>query len=123
MEALESVCTKATANAAPSVQPSSVLRSQQPPPPPYDLAEWREPLARWMESDCVAHWRLNGCVGRLHVAFSEWEAGKGEVPCTRAVFEALLQEQGFEIHPTLAFVDGLMLRADVDGDESVQKLL
>jgi hypothetical protein len=43
------------------------------------------------------------------------EVGQGEVPCSRAVFERLLLEQGWEIHPTLALVSGLSLRKYVDG--------
>lgn len=84
-----------------------------PTEPLYDPAEWRTAFARWMASDCIVHWRLHGSVGGLHVAFSEWEVGQDEVPCSRAVFEWLLREQGWEIHPVLALVDGLMLRKDL----------
>lgn len=57
------------------------------------------------------------------MAFSEWEVARGEVPCSRAVFERLLRQQHWEIHPALALAHGLMLRMDIEGDESVRKLL
>ena len=85
------------------------------PEPLPDPDEWREAFLRWLASECIAHWRLHGNLGGLHVAFSEWEVGQGEVPCSRTVFERLLVEQGWEIHPTLALVSGLSLRKYVDG--------
>jgi hypothetical protein len=111
LEALDSICTRTSANeSSPSLMPVAL------PPQPLDTPdEWREAFLRWIASDCIAHWRLHGSVGGMHVAFSEWEVGQGEVPCSRAVFERLLLEQGWEIHPTLALVDGLMLRKDIDG--------
>ena len=85
------------------------------PAPLPDPDEWREPFLRWMAADCIAHWRLHGNVGGLHVAFSEWMAGQGGVACSRAVFERLLVEQSWEIHPALALVSGLSLRKYVEG--------
>ena len=81
-----------------------------PPAPLYDPDEWREPLARWISSDCIPDSRLHESVGKLHVAFSEWEVGQGEVPCGRASFERLLIEHGWEIHRELMLVAGLMTR-------------
>ena len=72
--------------------------------------EWREPLARWMDSDCIRHWRLHESVGSLHVAFAEWAVGQGIAPCTRSTLEKLLLDQGWEITAELKLVAGLMLR-------------
>jgi len=94
-----------------------LLESAQTTPSPDcepNPAEWRTAFARWIASACVGHWRLHGGVGRLHVAFCESEVGRGAVPCSRADFEALLREQGWEIEQPLALVNGLMLRVDVD---------
>ena len=82
--------------------------------PSSDSAEWRAAFSQWVTTDCVGHWRLHGGVGRLHVAFCESEVGRGAVPCSRADFEVLLREQGWEIEQPLALVNGLMLRVDVD---------
>ncbi len=94
-----------------------------PPSPEQDPAEWREPLDRWIASQCVCHWRLHGNVGGLHVAFSEWEVEQHEPPCSRTVFERLLLENGWKMNPTLALVYGLSLRTYVCGDENLSKLL
>lgn len=102
-----------------SVDPYAPL----PPVPEQDPADWREAFVRWINSDCIAHWRLHGGIGRLHVAFSEWEIGQGEVPCSRAVFERLLREQSWEIEQPLALVSGLMLRKDIDGSGYFPELL
>jgi hypothetical protein len=114
MEALDSVCTKSTAKTPPPAPSSLELRLPALPPEPlHDPEDWREPLTRWIAADCISHWRLHSSVGRLHVAFSEWEVAQGEVPCSRAIFESLLRQQGREIHPTLALVSGLMVRKEL----------
>lgn len=106
MEALESVCTVTPASASvPAPIPAPL-----PPKPSVNLDHWRKPLARWMDSECIADCRLSESVGKLHVAFSEWEVAQGEVPCGRATFERLLIDQGWEIHRELKLVAGLMLR-------------
>jgi hypothetical protein len=111
LEALDSICTRTSVNESNlSLMPGAL------PPEPLDTPdEWREAFLRWIASDCIAHRRLHGSVGGMHVAFSEWEVGQGEVPCSRAIFERLLLEQGWEIHPTLALVSGLSLRKYVGG--------
>jgi hypothetical protein len=93
---------------------SAPMSAPLTPEPIQDPAKWRDPFSRWIVSACVGHWRLHGGVGRLHVAFCESEVGRGAVPCSRADFEALLREQGWEIEQPLALVNGLMLRVDVD---------
>jgi hypothetical protein len=106
MEALESVCMMAPVSASvPEPEPAPL-----PPKPSVNLDHWREPLARWMDAECIGHWRLHEGVGRLHVAFSEWMVGQGMEHCTRSTFERLLLEQGWDIHCELKLVDGLMLR-------------
>jgi len=92
------------------------------PEPIYYPDEWRDAFLKWMVSECIAHWRLHGNVGGLHVAFSEWEVGQGEIHCSRTVFEQLLVEQGWEIDPD-AFVPGLSLRKYVDGAGYFPELL
>jgi hypothetical protein len=112
MEALESVCTKPNAEHAGDAEGAIVPSVSEPelPEPSRDPAEWRDHFRRWVQVDCVSHWRLHGGVSGLHIAFCEWAVKRGEVPCSRSVFESLLREFGWAIHPTLALVEGLMLR-------------
>ena len=63
--------------------------------PPDDPAAWQKPFARWLDSACARHPRCFGDVGRLHIAFCEWESGRGSVPCNRKAFDVLLLESGF----------------------------
>ena len=80
--------------------------------PPHDPAEWREPFARWVNSDCASHWRVFGGVGPMHNHLCDWAIAQDDVPCTRETFEALLQELGFPISDGL--VAGLILRRDYE---------
>lgn len=84
--------------------------------PPHDPAEWREPFVRWLDSACVISPRCFGGLPALHIAFCEWEAGRGGVPCTRDTFERLLSELGFLVGEVagVALVCGLILRADFE---------
>jgi hypothetical protein len=84
--------------------------------PPHDPAEWREPFVRWLDSACVISPRGFGGVGCLHVAFCEWEAGRGGVPCTRDTFERLLTELGFLVGEVtgVVMVFGLTFREDLE---------
>jgi hypothetical protein len=87
--------------------------------PTDDPAEWREPFIRWLDSACVLSPRCFGGVGCLHIAFCEWEAGRGGVPCTRATFELLLSEFGLLIGEVrgAVLVSGLILREDFEAVE------
>ena len=87
--------------------------------PTDDPAEWREPFIRWLDSACVLSPRCFGGVGCLHIAFCEWEAGRGGVPCTRATFELLLSESGLLICEVrgAVLVSGLILREDFEAVE------
>jgi hypothetical protein len=84
--------------------------------PPNDPAEWREPFVLWLDSTCVRSPRCFGGVGCLHIAFCQWESGRGGVPCTRDVFERLLTERGFLIGEVsgVVLVSGLILREDFE---------
>jgi hypothetical protein len=84
--------------------------------PPHDPAEWQEPFVRWLDSACVLSPRCFGGVACLHIAFCEWESGRGEVPCTRDTFERLLRELGFLVGEVagLVLVSGLILREDFE---------
>ena len=84
--------------------------------PPHDPAEWREPFVRWLDFACVRSPRCFGGVTCLHIAFCEWESGRGGVPCTRDVFERLLTERGFLIGEVagVVLVSGLILREDFE---------
>lgn len=84
--------------------------------PAHDPAEWRESLTRWLESACVRSPRCFGGVGRLHIAFCEWEVGRGSVPCTRNDFEWLLAELGFLLGEVsgVVLVSGLTFREDFE---------
>ncbi|HWG21430.1 MAG TPA: hypothetical protein VG225_12940 [Terracidiphilus sp.] len=85
--------------------------------PPHDPAEWRKPFVQWLDSACVLSSRCFGGVGCLHIAFCEWEAGRGGVPCNRKTFERLLSELGFLIGEVrgVMLVSGLILREDFEG--------
>jgi len=48
-----------------------------------------------LNSACVRSPRWFGGVACLHIAYSEWEVQQDGVPCTREVFERLLEENGF----------------------------
>jgi hypothetical protein len=84
--------------------------------PLHDLAKWREPLSRWLDSVCVCSPRDFGGLNRLHIAFCEWEVQRGEVPSTRDIFKQLLTEKGFligEVAGTV-LVSGLTFREDCE---------
>jgi hypothetical protein len=84
--------------------------------PPHDPAEWREPVGRWLDSACVRDPRCFGGVAALHIAFCEWESGRGGVPCTRDTFERLLAELGFLTGEVagVVLVSGLTFREDFE---------
>jgi hypothetical protein len=84
--------------------------------PPDDPAEWRKPFARWLDSACALSPRCFGGVTALHIAFCEWEDGRGGVPCTRDTFERLLSELGFLVGEVdgVVLVSGLILREDFE---------
>jgi hypothetical protein len=84
--------------------------------PPNDPAEWRKQFARWLDSACVRHRRCFGGVGRLHVAFCEWQARRGGVSCNRDTFELLLKESGFLMGEVagVVLVSGLTFRGDAE---------
>ncbi len=81
--------------------------------PRPDPEAWREPVAEWLETECVRHWRWDSSVTSLHQAYCEWDVSRGWPPCNRETFAELLQEAGFLIPDKL--VSGLILRADLDG--------
>jgi hypothetical protein len=81
--------------------------------PRPDPDAWREPVAEWLESECVRHWRCHSSVSSLHQAYSDWDVSHGFPPCNRETFGELLQEAGFLIAGEL--VSALILRADLDG--------
>ena len=84
--------------------------------PPHDPAEWQEPFVRWLNSACVSNPRCFGGVGSLHIAFSEWEAGRDGVPCNRDTFELLLKDLGFLMGEVagVVLVSGLTFREDAE---------
>src|SRR5271165_4521476 len=51
--------------------------------PSQDPAQWREPFVRWLDAACVVSPRCFGGFGCLHIAFCEWDAGRGGLPCSR----------------------------------------
>jgi hypothetical protein len=80
---------------------------------PYDPAEWREPVATWLESKCVRNRRCYSGVRCLHRAYIDWELSHGDVPCPIDEFERLIQKSGFLIVDAMA--TGLILQTDLDG--------
>ena len=132
MDALNSVCSKPLEKetsvpesklptAAKALPAFSDLRASQriaepDSIPPNDPAEWRKPFARWLDSACVRHPRCFGGVGCLHIAFCEWESGRGGVPCNRDTFERLLVESGFLTGEVagVVLVSGLTFREDFE---------
>ena len=132
MDALNSVCSKPLEQetsvpesklptAAKALPAFSDLRASQriaepDSIPPNDPAEWRKPFARWLDSACVRHPRCFGGVGCLHIAFCEWESGRGGVPCNRDTFERLLVESGFLTGEVagVVLVSGLTFREDFE---------
>lgn len=84
--------------------------------PPDDPAEWRKPFAKWLDSACVRNSRCFGGVACLHIAFCEWEAGRGGVPCNRDTFELLLKQLGFLMGEVggVVLVSGLTFREDAE---------
>jgi len=132
MDALNSVCVKppeketsgpesklpiaAKALPACSNLPASQRIAEPDSIPPVDPAEWREPFLRWLESACVLSPRCFGGVAALHIAFCEWESGRGGVPCNRDTFERLLTERGFLVGEVAGVVlaSGLTFREDFE---------
>jgi hypothetical protein len=55
-------------------------------------------------------------VACLHIAFCEWEAGRGGVSCNRDTFELLLKELGFLMGEVagVVLVSGLTFREDAE---------
>jgi hypothetical protein len=55
-------------------------------------------------------------VACLHIAFCEWEEGRGGVPCTPETFELLLKESSFLMGEVagVMLVSGLTFREDVE---------
>jgi len=105
---------RAKANGQPEiVLPADESLSQIPPD---DLAEWRKPFAKWLDSACVRNPRCFGGVSCLRIAFCEWEVGRGGVPCDRDTFELLLKELGFLMGEVAAvvLVSGLTFREDAE---------
>jgi hypothetical protein len=84
--------------------------------PPDAPAEWRKPFAKWLDSACMRHPRCFGGVACLHIAFCEWEAGRGGVACNRDTFELLLKELGFLMGEVagVVLVSGLTFREDAE---------
>jgi hypothetical protein len=96
--------------------PVSEIHSPSANIPPHDLAKWREPFTRWLDSVCVRSPRCFGGVVCLHIAFCEWAVRQGGVPCTRESFERLLAERGFLAGEVsgVALVSGLTFREDFE---------
>jgi hypothetical protein len=75
-----------------------------------DPREWIPEFESWAPAECAHLDRCFGGVGALHVAFSEWCVRNRSVPCTRYVFEQLLNDQGFLVCDAL--VSALVLKTD-----------
>jgi hypothetical protein len=84
--------------------------------PPDAPADWRKPFAKWLDSTCVRSPRCFGGVSCLHLAFCEWEAGRGGTLCSRDTFELLLKELGFLIGEVdgVVLASGLTFREDAE---------
>lgn len=98
------------------ILPVSEINAPSASIPPHDPAEWREPFARWLDSACVHSPRCFGGVSALHIAFCEWESGRGGVPCNRETFERLLTERGFLVGEVagVVLVSGVTFREDFE---------
>ena len=129
MDALNSICLKPRENIVISPKDESPKPASVSPDPGAlgritaagdipidDPAEWREPFARWMNSDCVSDPRCSSGVGCLHIAFCEWAITQNDVPCKRFPFECMLRESGFPIDEISGevMVFGLILRGDFE---------
>jgi hypothetical protein len=77
----------------------------------HDANQWLPEFDRWATTHCSMCDRAFGGVACLHVAFCEWCARHGSVPCTRIVFEHLLIDQGFLVCDGL--VSSLVLTSDL----------
>jgi hypothetical protein len=77
----------------------------------HDPEEWVPEFTQWALQECVCRDGAWGSITALHVAFSEWCVRNRSVPCTRAVFEQLLNNQGFLVCDAL--VSALVLKADL----------
>ncbi len=86
---------------------------QHPAPRPGRVAETVNEMAGF---SCVRHPRCFGGVGSLHIAFCEWDSGRGRVPCNRDTFELLLEELGFLMGEVagVVLVSGLTFREDAE---------
>jgi hypothetical protein len=83
---------------------------------PHDLAKLREPFSRWLDSVCVRSPRCFSGVACLHIAFCEWVAERGGIPCDRETFERLLTELGILVGEVsgVVLVSGLTFREDLE---------
>lgn len=77
----------------------------------HDFREWTPELEAWIPQACTFLDRAYGGVSALHTAFCDWCIQHRSVPCTRVVFEQLLEHQGFHLCDSL--VHSLLLKVDV----------
>jgi hypothetical protein len=77
----------------------------------HDPAAWAADFHHWAITRCVFRDRCFGSVGALLSDFTEWQAMRDEVPCTRMTFESLLRNAEFLFAEGLVY--GLLLKADV----------
>jgi hypothetical protein len=78
----------------------------------HDPAEWIPEFDAWASRACVYVDFAFGGVGALHAAFCEWCVRNRSVPCTRDVFEHLLNDRGFLVCDAL--VSALVLKKDLE---------
>jgi hypothetical protein len=75
---------------------------------------WREDFIRWALDRCALRddHEDSQSVGSLLIDFGEWCAGHDAVPAPRDVFEALVQDAGFQLKDGLAA--GIVLKVDLE---------
>jgi hypothetical protein len=88
----------------PSIEPVPACSANDEP------AAWKEDFLRWMLFKCCFTDRCFGGVSCLHRDFCEWQVSRNEVPPSRAIFDALLQEEGVLVVDGLTY--GLLLREE-----------
>jgi hypothetical protein len=80
-----------------------------------DPETWRAPFVEWLDSACVLFERASCGLAVLHRLCCDCARARGEAPCTKDVFRAMLAELFFPLREVggTELVDGLILKDDL----------
>jgi len=114
LEALAEICGPIAVNAR--LAKTEVMRDDERVK--HDPSFWNEDFFRWALDRCVYRDRCFCGVGALCADFGSWAVFHNTVPCTRRIFQELLENAGLFIADGLVY--GLILREDLESLTSLQ---